>query len=230
MIFTLVMAVRGYDLQTLWDQMEANEKITTNEISRLTREVTTLRSNENRQMAEISYLRTEVNNLKLWKGTIEKLSEPQNRFERLLLPNYHPDAGVAFSAYKSSSFNAASFGRHRELVYDKTECNVGNGYSTFTGTFTATISGTYAFTWTTCAGSDSGAIGIELVINNMVHGLLWTDSQTPGDEECSTGFIIRTLNAADAVFTRSQNNSAGHFGTIRSDEFMRTTFSGWLLF
>ncbi|CAC5404795.1 C1QL [Mytilus coruscus] len=157
-------------------------------------------------------------------------SETQNRYERLLLTNSNPVSGVAFSAYKSSSFNAASFGKYRELVYDKTECNVGNGYSTFTGTFTASISGTYAFTWTTCAGGDNGAIGIELVINNMVHGLLWTDSQTPADEECSTGFIIRTLNTDDVVFTRSQNTTAAHLGTIRSDEYMRTTFSGWLLF
>lgn len=81
--FTLVMAVRCYDLQTLWDKMEANEKITTNEIARLNQEVTRLRSNEKRQMAEISHLRTEVNNLMLWKETNEKLSGkniPNNDF------------------------------------------------------------------------------------------------------------------------------------------------------
>lgn len=145
-----------------------------------------------------------------------------------MLPTTNPDSGVAFSAYKSSSFNARTFGKQRELVSDKTECNVGNSYSTSTGIFTAPITGTCTFTWTTCARGDYISVGIELVINYMVHGLVWTETQSKGEEECSSGFVIHTLNTGDAVFTRSQPQ--GSFGTICSDQYTRTTFSGWLLF
>lgn len=112
-------------------------------------------------------------------------------------------------------------------MYDKVECNAGNGYDNNTGSFHAPVSGIYALTWTTCAGGDSGEMGIELMINNQIHGLSYVDSEVANDEECSTGFIIHRMNAGDVAFTRSQHTGSG---SIRSDRYMRTTFSGWLLF
>lgn len=140
------------------------------------------------------------------------------------------ESGVAFSAYISKSFKAASFGNSREIVYDKIECNVGNGYDNNTGTFRAPIKGTYAFTWSVCgSGIDQGEIGVELLINNQIHGSVWVDSEQVSDEDCSTGFVIHTLNAGDVVFTRSHPTGIMQ-GSVRSDQYMRTTFSGWVLF
>ncbi|CAG2215918.1 C1QL [Mytilus edulis] len=154
----------------------------------------------------------------------------QIRQERLLLQQTGRESGVAFSAYLSASFGASTFGIKREMIYDKIECNVGNGYDNNTETFRAPIKGTYSFTWTTCtSGTDKGEIGVELLINNQVHGSIWADSETIGDEECSTWVIVHTLNSGDVVFTRS-HSSGSLRGSVRSDRFMRTTFSGWVLF
>ncbi|CAG2225518.1 C1QL [Mytilus edulis] len=152
--------------------------------------------------------------------------EGNSRHQRFLLDE---GPGVAFSAYKSASFDAPSFGVKHTFIYDHVECNVGNGYENFTGIFRPSVPGTYAFTWTVCASGDvNSEIGVELVIDNKVHGSIYVDSETHTEEHCSTGFVIHTLKTGDVVYTRSQG--AGHEGTIRSDKYARTTFSGWLLF
>ncbi|CAC5396869.1 C1QL [Mytilus coruscus] len=157
---------------------------------------------------------------------LRKIVQGNSRPQRFLLDE---GPGVAFSAYKSASFDAPSFGVKHTLIYDLVECNVGNGYENFTGIFRASAPGTYAFTWTVCASGDvNSEIGVELVIDSKVHGSIYVDSETHGEEHCSTGFVIHTIKTGDVVYTRSQG--AGHEGTIRSDQYTRTTFSGWLLF
>ncbi|VDI78197.1 Hypothetical predicted protein [Mytilus galloprovincialis] len=123
---------------------------------------------------KIAMLEMEVSELRLWKSDFEKKSIGNKAFsrqklrkrskkKRLLLQQIDFKSGVAFSAYLSTSFKAASFGKSREMVYDKIECNVGNGYDNNTGTFRAPIKGTYSFTWSVCAsGVDQGELGVEL--------------------------------------------------------------------
>ncbi|CAC5372624.1 unnamed protein product [Mytilus coruscus] len=139
-------------------------------------------------------------------------SKTQNRNIRLLLPTNNLDSGVAFSAYK-----------FLHLTLELSENN-GNWFmikpsATSVQYFNGNI---YYYRWTTCAGGDDISVGIELVINNIVHGLMWTESRSVGEEECSSGFVIQTLSIGDTAFTRSQ--SQGSIGTIRSDQYMRTTF------
>ncbi|XP_063402360.1 complement C1q-like protein 3 [Mytilus trossulus] len=200
-----IIAIRNdINLENLLDRMETYEK----KIAKLEMEV-----------ERMSVIEKEA-------AELRQIVKGNSRHRRFLL-NEGP--GVAFSAYKSASFDATSFGLRQTFIYDHVECNVGNGYENFTGIFRPSLPGTYAFTWTVCAsGSVNSEIGVELVIDNKVHGSIYVDSETHAEEHCSTGFVIHTLKTGDVVYTRSQG--AGHEGTIRSDKYTRTTFSGWLLF
>jgi hypothetical protein len=68
--------------------------------------------------------------------------------KRLLLPDNQPNHPVAFSAYLTHLDTGPAIGTHREIVFDKIETNIGNGYDHFSGTFRAPSDGVYAFTWT----------------------------------------------------------------------------------
>ncbi|VDI54625.1 Hypothetical predicted protein [Mytilus galloprovincialis] len=181
------------------------------------------------EKSKLSVMENEITELRQWKRNIEQIFQGKNRNERLLLDQLPGKTSVAFSAYISASFDAPSFGVKHTLIYDNVECNVGNGYENFTGIFRPSVPGTYAFTWTVCAsGARNSEIGVELVIDNKVHGSIYVDSESSAEDDCSTGFVIHTLKLGDVVYTRSQD--AYHEGTVKSDQQARTTFSGWLLF
>ena len=153
----------------------------------------------------------------------------------MLLPNSDGQQVIAFSAYMSQPFAGPTYGKGREIVYDKIETNIGHGYNNFTGTFVAPVSGTYAFSWTIFvegkrySTGDPGEIAVELMINAVIHGVIHADTETLGDDDSSTGFVIKYLHAGDTVMTRSSNafNAAGYI--MSNNNRARSTFSGFLI-
>ncbi|CAG2241584.1 unnamed protein product [Mytilus edulis] len=151
--------------------------------------------------------------------------------KRLLLPETPSHQPVAFSAFVTDLDDGPTIDKHREIVFNKIETNVGNAYDSFTGTFRAPQAGIYAFSWTIYVrGGGSvateGEILTELIVNGHVHGNLHADTETIADDDSATGFVIKTLSKDDVVFIRSGNSFVPQ-GVLHGH--MRWTFSGWLI-
>lgn len=122
------------------------------------------------------------------------------------------------------------------LIYDRTVSNQNGYYNTRTGIFTAPSSGMYAFTWTLCVDSrhtdganwSRGEYGTELMYGTAVIGILHADTETSGDDDCTTGFVVKYVLENREIRIR---NDYAHQGRLLSIEgHTRTTFSGWKLF
>lgn len=70
---------------------------------------------------------------------------------------------IAFYAYLTNT--ESNPGAHHIIVYDHVVTNSGNGYSKFTGAFTAPRAGMYVFSWTTFINPSSN-FPIELTHND----------------------------------------------------------------
>ncbi|XP_061187032.1 complement C1q-like protein 4 [Saccostrea echinata] len=138
---------------------------------------------------------------------------------------------IAFYAYISHSFTHV--GDNQAHVYDTVVTNLGNGYSKHTGAFTVPRAGVYGFSWTVyVAGShipgdadtSLGEITSHLLQNGQVKGILHADTETGGEDETSTGFVVLIVNAGDVIITRA---SGLHQDSYYSNEYGRWTFSGF---
>ena len=150
--------------------------------------------------------------------------------KRLLLPDNQPNHPVAFSAYLTHLDQGPAIGKLREIVYDKIETNIGNGYDKFSGTFSAPSDGVYAFTWTVFtfgSSSNAGEIETELIINGQIHGTIHADTEVTNDDDSATGFVIKMLVKDDIVFIRSTDRFVPQ--GVLTNGHMRWTFSGWLI-
>ncbi|XP_062601236.1 complement C1q-like protein 3 [Saccostrea cucullata] len=132
---------------------------------------------------------------------------------------------VAFYAYMSA--NEINPGAHHTLIYDHEVTNIGNGYSKHSGTFTAPVGGVYVFTWNTFTVANSGQyMSIEITQNSQPVGATFV--QGGGDYAGVTGTVVLSVQKNDVIYTRTHSTYAPH-GSIRSDNLMRSTFSGWCL-
>ncbi|CAG2209402.1 unnamed protein product [Mytilus edulis] len=68
----------------------------------------------------------------------------------------------------------------------------------------------------------------QLVINSDPFGAIQTDSDEVSDYHTSTGSVVAELNYGDVVYIRTHPTELIK-GVIRSEDEMRTSFSGWKL-
>ncbi|CAC5382959.1 unnamed protein product [Mytilus coruscus] len=181
---------------------------------------------------EIQKLGSKVERLeRLETECVLKSDLSEDKRKRLLLPDNPSTSNIAFSAYLTHLDTGPGIGKLREIVFDKIETNLGNGYDTYSGTFRAPRDGVYAFTWTIFVvgggSTANGEVETELVINGQVHGLLHADTEATSDDDSATGFVIKVLNKDDIVFIRTTNRALPQ-GILHSN-YMRWTFSGWLI-
>ncbi|XP_063447236.1 uncharacterized protein LOC134726749 [Mytilus trossulus] len=130
----------------------------------------------------------------------------------------------AFYAYMSS--NEYNPGPHHTLIFNQVISNIGNGYSQYTGIFTAPSTGVYVFSYTIMP--DSGAyIPVEIIKNAGVMESSFTRSYSVYRHSVSVTIVIQ-LNAGDVCYVRTSTGSAPS-GNIYSSTSARTSFAGWLL-
>ncbi|XP_063397450.1 uncharacterized protein LOC134681740 [Mytilus trossulus] len=187
------------------------------------KKVTELKSSERK-------LRNEL--VRLQNVFIERLSRADNDDVQYIKMRKF----IGFSAYMSTSFvdgHSSSLSEGKTLIFDQTETNTASVYNTNTGIFQAPSSGMYAFTWTICVNSNIkegggyGEFGTDLVVDGRICGKVHADTETGGDDACSTGFVTKYVRGGGTVYLR---NTSDHQGRLRSsDGHTRTTFSGWKL-
>ena len=132
---------------------------------------------------------------------------------------------VAFFAQMSSKIPASEATGDHIIVFDVVKTNAGNGYHPSTGVFMVPESGIYVFSWS-FSYSDRHYHSIQLMVNNNMESVfhLHTDD---GDWLSGTGVAVLHVNKGDDVFVRI--SALRHYGDIHSDNFERSTFTGWKL-
>jgi hypothetical protein len=118
---------------------------------------------------------------------------------------------IAFTARLSSD----TTGHTDPTVFDNVITNVGGGYSSSTGKFTAPIAGTYVFLASLTAGGHNTVAG-RISMNGVQVSRIY--SRQPGSTSTSTypaasGHVILHLNVGDEVTVKSKYklNQYSHF-------------------
>lgn len=107
------------------------------------------------------------------------------------------------------------------------EIDVGNGYNGQDGIFDAPITGVYVFT-ITLVPDFFKYVQAEIVINGVVKGNIFADSDEIHDIHPASTSIVVHVNAGDHVLVRRGTNS--DCDVLSDTSHARTSFSGWFLF
>ena len=132
-------------------------------------------------------------------------------------------SSTLYAFYAYMSHDEPDPGAHHLLIYDVIQTNVGNAYNQFTGIFTVPQDGVYSFTWSTRVACHN-AHTTELVVNTKVLGSTYVYC----GYNTVTGHVITTASKGQAVYVRT-HETAGGAGAIKSDQFGRSAFSGFLI-
>ena len=133
---------------------------------------------------------------------------------------------IAFSAYLSH--DVVHMGPGYTIKCDKVLLNDGNSYSSFTGAFTAPISGVYLLTFNINAWASNHPTWAKLVkngINIVDAGAVPTGN---GHDVMGGNTAIVRLNQGDAVWLETFYHSDSEIHSVET--FRLTTFSGILLY
>ncbi|XP_061167826.1 C1q-related factor-like [Saccostrea echinata] len=114
---------------------------------------------------------------------------------------------------------------HHTLIFDVIKTNLGNGYSKYSGTFTAPAAGTYVFTWTINT-SPGGAHYLNLLVNGDIAGGTLTDTEDTNDFDSDSSTIVLVLNKGDNVNMRT-TAATERSAYIYVDVYAVTSFAGW---
>ena len=128
---------------------------------------------------------------------------------------------VAFTVGLSKT--ALHLGAHQNIIFDHVETNVGNGYNSHHGVFTAPVSGLYVF-YTSVLADNNREIWCELVVNGAIKASVYARGTDGRHDQGSQALVIQ-LNQGDDVAVQ---NVAADDAVYGSTSFY-TTFSGFLL-
>ncbi|CAG2201166.1 C1QL [Mytilus edulis] len=153
----------------------------------------------------------------------KKEKETQKRLLGITSTTSPLTSPVAFSAYFST--NEDQLTSHHTLVFDVVQTNTGNGYNKHSGSFIVPRAGLYVFTWTLITHS-SGEICTNLVVNGVNSGYSYAN----GNWQQTTSIEVIQVEQGDTVLVRTNNYSGcNQAGSIKSDKWRRSNFSGWLI-
>lgn len=109
----------------------------------------------------------------------------------------------------------------------------GEGYTPYDGIFDAPTSGVYVFTWTVATTKRNGWFVAQLIVDGEVKGSVTSDSDSFGVSKSglhpATGVVATYVEEGQHVFIK-MIQVTGECGAVQSDELVRSTFSGWMLF
>ncbi|VDI42852.1 Hypothetical predicted protein [Mytilus galloprovincialis] len=153
-----------------------------------------------------------------------KTRREQLKTKRMLGTDQVNTQTTAFYAYMTKDETHPS--AHHQLIFDEVKTNLGNGYSKFTGTFSAPTAGVYVFTYKLYTG-DNGAIAFDFLVNDAIYDSTYGETDdVRGDYDSDSGTIVLALNQGDNVYLRSYQDCTG---TVIGNRDAKSTFAGWKL-
>ncbi|XP_052813930.1 complement C1q-like protein 2 [Mya arenaria] len=164
--------------------------------------------------------RLEGENSKLQKAVTSLVFKPQQDAEAA--PTFVAES-TAFHAYLSTDVNLNS---HDVIKFDVEGTDTMNSYGVNTGIFTANAVGLYVFTITIHSGVRS-YVGAEIVVNGVVQGEAFADSEEITDTHSSSATTVVQMAAGDQAWVRRGADSQSVLWSHPSRG--RSTFTGWLL-
>ena len=126
------------------------------------------------------------------------------------------------------SENLADPGHGQALVFQTAVTNVGNHYNHHNGVFTAPDQGVYVFTWTIVV-AENGYIYTQIFVNSDVVGAMYTSAYGVNNARTTTAIVVKHLDTMDVVSIRVNMHGALG-GYIYSNEYHKSSFSGWKIF
>jgi len=157
-------------------------------------------------------------------GVTGSLANLQTKLNRLQNDVTHTKYNAAFSVRTSNNGHLINIGQNAAIRFTSVVTNIGNGYSTLNGHFTAPYSGVYMFFFSMRANwenSQSSWIHVGIYKNQDLLALANGDIHYSGQK--GVALVITHLNVGDAVYCRRYEGSS----IIEDGQF--TTFSGFLI-
>ncbi|XP_071169120.1 uncharacterized protein [Mytilus edulis] len=149
------------------------------------------------------------------------------RETRLLLPGNTDDGKrTAFHAFMGSNEPVAA---HKLIIFSNVRINNGHGYNNNTGVFTCPVSGLYVLTYTLYPYLSSWTT-MELIVNNSVHSKSFVDGSEDYQVNGVTAISLVYMTKGGTAYVRTGTSTNSHLqsvGSIRSDDDVWSTFSGW---
>jgi len=118
--------------------------------------------------------------------------------------------------------------KHHTLVFDVVKTNAGNGYSKYTGLFTAPISGLYVFTSSLTMDGVGAFASYNIIKNADIGGTFFVDAEDNSEYHSSSIIVVLSLNAGDVLFVRTSSTYTPH-GNVVSNGDARSSVAGWLI-
>ncbi|KAL3854176.1 hypothetical protein ACJMK2_013454 [Sinanodonta woodiana] len=130
---------------------------------------------------------------------------------------------VAFTALLTNTIT--TMGDHQQIVFDNVLTNVGNGYSSRHGYFSAPVSGVYAF-YLTVTNVPGVSASLVLMKNGLSLAPVLAHGTDQNGWQTSTIATMVKLNAGDDVWVQNE----GHFSNVEElDGYGYSSFSGHLV-
>ncbi|XP_067342070.1 uncharacterized protein [Channa argus] len=129
---------------------------------------------------------------------------------------------VAFSAALTTAGKIGPFNTETQLIYKRVFTNIGGGYNSDTGIFTAPVKGVYYFRFTAFNNKNGEWLAVNLYHNSQK--ILHNSELANGHTSISNGLVLQ-LEQGSTVSLRLQINCG-----LYDDTSSLNTFSGFLLF
>ena len=131
---------------------------------------------------------------------------------------------VAFTVHFTADDwrDGIALGADHILQFDSVVTNIGNGYNSRTGIFTAPVAGVYAFFLTEMAPDNHGELHLAITKEDQVLDETWAPGSADPDDQGSSSLVTTLLAAGDQVWV-----SHLHGDAVRGSYW--TIFTGFLL-
>ncbi|PVD38877.1 hypothetical protein C0Q70_01502 [Pomacea canaliculata] len=152
-----------------------------------------------------------------------KVQSQQSAINSLQVRENHESNAVAFSVRFQSDdeSNGVLLGQHQTLTFNDVITNIGNGYDSATGIFTAPVAGVYIFFLRVMSTNSHGSIDVVIDKQGAPLDLIFAEGQTdPYDQ--GSGQVTTHLAVGEKVWARQQSGEA-----VRGRWY--TSFTGLLL-
>ena len=116
--------------------------------------------------------------------------------------------------------------KHHTLVFDVVKTNAGNGYSKYTGLFTAPFSGLNVLTSSLTMDRPRSYASYDIIKNADIEGTFFVDADDRYHSSSLT--VVVSLNAGDVLFVRTSSTYPPH-GNVISNANERPSVAGWLI-